>query len=190
MNSSPEIQRMFLVGMSTSYVSVPCLPYLCHMKVPRAIRAWPCMLLSSRGRYKWSFASSWAHGMISMGPSRSYAVCSPQYPHRWALEADIATGGQNGERELYAARFQSEWASNSRGLFLLLTVPRGLPHDQAWMCGLHSEKGRYFSLGSYENDTLNKVKVLVCFWMFIVGYVHIYRVVQESELTVMLIQVS
>lgn len=28
------------------------------------------------------------------------------------------------------------------------------------------------------------------FWMFIVGYVHIGLVVQESEFTVMLIQVS
>lgn len=31
MNSNPEIQRMFLVGISTSYVSVLCLLYLCPM---------------------------------------------------------------------------------------------------------------------------------------------------------------
>lgn len=110
---------------------------------PQSDQSLPCMLLSFRGRYKWSFASSWAHGMISMGPSRSCAVCNPQYPHRWALEADIATRGQYGEREPYAARFQSEWASSNRELLLLLIIPRGLPYDQAWMCELHSEKGRY-----------------------------------------------
>lgn len=65
---------------------------------PESSKAWLCMyFISSRERYRWLFASSWAHVTISMGPLKSCAVCRLLCPHRWV------GAGQEAQMETLAS---------------------------------------------------------------------------------------
>lgn len=166
-----------------------CLPYLCPMKVPRAIRAYHVCFspsgedtngrLHHHGHTGWSL---WGHQEAVL-----CAIPSTLTGELWKLTQPLEAS-MGKESLMLPGSNQNEPAAIGASFFLW--SPGGFPMTKPGCVSFTLRREDIFFLGSYENDTLNKMKVLVCFWMFIVGYVHICLVAQESELTVMLIQVS